>query len=55
MVEDMDYAEQQALINLHMTPEVYEQQDYYRFNEILLAKSRDDREQDIASIFNEFG
>ena len=52
MLEDLRYAEKQALTDLHMEPEVYERQNYYRFNEILLAKSREDREQDIMSLLS---
>ena len=43
--------EKQALINLHMEPEVYERQNYYHFNEILLAKSKDEREKDPMELF----
>ena len=52
MLEDLRYAERQALTDLPMDPEVYERQNYYRFNEILLAKSREDREQDIMSLLS---
>ena len=50
-MEDLHYAEKQALINLHMEPEVYERQDYYHFNEILLASGEEDREVDIDDLF----
>nr|WP_321315038.1 hypothetical protein [uncultured Ligilactobacillus sp.] len=50
MLEDLQYAEKQALIEFKMEPEVYERQNYYRFNEILLAESRENREQDIMSL-----
>lgn len=52
MLEDLRYAEKQALMELHIEPETYERQNYYRFNEILLAKSREDREQDIMTLFS---
>ena len=52
MLEDLRYAERQALTDLHMEPEGYDRQNYYRFNEILLAKSREDREQDIMSLLS---
>lgn len=50
-IEDLHYAEKQALINLHMTPEVYERQNYYRFNKILLAQGEEDREVDVDDLF----
>lgn len=46
MLQDFDYNEQQALIQLHMTPETYESIDYYRMNELLQAKSEKERAQD---------
>ncbi|WP_288528307.1 hypothetical protein [uncultured Secundilactobacillus sp.] len=39
----MDYNAQQALINLHMTPEEYDEQNFYRFNAVLSARAEKDR------------
>jgi hypothetical protein len=33
-------------LQYHITPETYEGMDYYRFNEILQARSKDDRPVD---------
>lgn len=49
-LEDFDYNEKEALIEMHILPEDYEKMDYYRLNEILKAKSRQDRPQDLFSV-----
>ncbi|MCX2455621.1 hypothetical protein OQZ59_06265 [Lacticaseibacillus nasuensis] len=46
MVEDFDYNEQQALVDLHILPADFEDMDYYRTNEVLSAKPRDKRAVD---------
>lgn len=55
MLGSLRYAEQQAMTQLKMEPEVYERQDYYRFNQILLAKSAAEREQDVGALFGAVG
>lgn len=40
---DFDYNEQQAMTNLNILPSQFEDEDYFRLNEILAAKSPDDR------------
>lgn len=42
-IKDFDYNEQSALTNLHMLPSQFEEEDYYRLNEVLSAQSREDR------------
>lgn len=54
MLQDFDYNEQQALIQLHMTPETFEAIDYYRLSELLQAKSEKDRAQDAFSWMRSF-
>lgn len=39
----MAYSEQQAMINLHVMPEEYEQQDYFLMMEVMNAKSKEER------------
>ena len=39
----MAYNEQQAMINLHVMPEEYEEQDYFLMMEVMNAKSKEDR------------
>lgn len=46
MVEDFDYNEQQALVDLHILPADFEDMDYYRTNEVLSANPRDKRAVD---------
>lgn len=43
MIEDFDYAEQQMIINAHMSPEEFENTDYYRLIQIMNARPRDKR------------
>lgn len=43
LIEDFDYAEQQMIINAHMSPEEFENTDYYRLIEIMNAKPRSKR------------
>ncbi len=43
IIQDLDLAEKQALINLGWTIDEYEDADYYRLNEILSAKEPQDR------------
>ncbi|MFT8557885.1 hypothetical protein [Liquorilactobacillus hordei] len=45
-LEDLDLAEKQALTYLHILPSQYEEEDYYRMNEVLNAKEEKDREVD---------
>lgn len=50
-LDDLDYNEKQALLNLHILPDEYEKQDYFEFTRVLLAKSPDERCQDIDTFF----
>jgi hypothetical protein len=43
IIQDLDLAEKQALLNLGWTIDEYENADYYRLNEILSAKEPQDR------------
>ncbi|MEE6717037.1 hypothetical protein [Schleiferilactobacillus harbinensis] len=45
-IEDFDYTEQQALVELGILPEDYERADYVRMNQILQAKAPKDRPMD---------
>lgn len=49
-LEDLDYAEQQALTIWHWTPSMYDKEDYFEVNEILAAKAPDERVQDPKSL-----
>lgn len=40
---DMDFAEKQSLEYLHILPSDYENEDYYRMNEIMNAKEEKER------------
>jgi len=55
IIEDLDYNEQQAFINFHITPDVYEELDYYRFNEIMTAKPKKERQVDPAEWLHSLG
>lgn len=46
MIEDFDYQTQQALTELHIMPDEFDNADYYRMNEVLSAKSPDKRQVD---------
>ena len=46
VLQDLDLAEKQALINLGWTLDEYEDADYYRLNEVLAAKEAKDRAVD---------
>ena len=43
VLQDLDLAEKQALINFGWTLDEYESADYYRLNEVLAAKEAKDR------------
>lgn len=43
MIEDFDYSEQQMMISAHMSPEEFEQADYYRLVQIMKARPRSKR------------
>jgi hypothetical protein len=45
-IEDSDYAEQQALIQLHWGTDQYESEDFFRMGEVLAARKPEDRPQD---------
>ncbi|MGF7437895.1 hypothetical protein [Lentilactobacillus senioris] len=42
-LEEFDYNAQQALINLHIPPDEYFEQDFYRMNQVLAARPEKDR------------
>lgn len=42
-IKDFDYNEQNVLSNLHIMPSQFEEEDFYRLNEILSAQSQEDR------------
>ena len=46
MVDDMDYNAKEALVNLHIMPDEFDEADYYRLNEVLAALPRKERRQD---------
>lgn len=46
VLQDLDLAEKQALINFGWTLDEYEDADYYRLNEVLAAKEAKDRAVD---------
>lgn len=50
MLEDFDYSIQQAVVNLHISPNDLDNYDYYRWLEIMNAKAKEDRPID----FSEF-
>lgn len=43
MVEDMNLSAQHALVDLHILPDDYDNQDYYRLQEIMGAREKEDR------------
>jgi len=43
MVKDFDYNEQNVLKHLHILPSQFEEEDFYRLNEVLSAQSQEDR------------
>lgn len=51
MIEDFDYQEQQLMIHAHMSMNEFENADYYRLIEVMSAKPRKDRAQDLEDIF----
>lgn len=55
MMQDMDYNAKQALINLHVMPEDYDEADYFRMNEVLSALPRKDRIQDPEAMLKSLG
>lgn len=42
-IKDFDYNEQQIMANLHISPSVFEQENYYRLNEVMAAQSAEER------------
>lgn len=42
-LEEFNYNAQQALVNMHMTPAEFDEQDFYRMNEVLSARPEKDR------------
>lgn len=43
LIEDLDYSEQQMIVTAHMSPEEFENTDYYRLVEVMKARPRDKR------------
>lgn len=43
MLEDMNLSAQHALVDLHILPDDYDNQDYYRLQEIMGAREVEDR------------
>lgn len=52
-IKDFDYNEQQVLTQLHISPGVFEAEDYYRMNEVLSAQSAEDRPMTGAGFLNQ--
>lgn len=46
MLEDLEYNEQQALLELHILPADYDEQDYYDLLDVLKARPKDKRPVD---------
>lgn len=42
-IKDFDYNEQQIMANLHISPSIFEQENYYRLNEVMAAQSAEER------------
>lgn len=42
-IKDFDYNEQKVLTELHIMPSAFEEEDFYRLNEVLSALSVEDR------------
>lgn len=55
MVADLDYGEQQAFVQMGVLPSDYEDQDFYRMNEVLLTKSPDKRPEDPMEMLKRIG
>lgn len=55
IIEDFNYTEQQMIINAHMTPEEFENTDYYRLVEIMSAKPRDKRPKTLEELMDSVG
>ncbi|CAK1248895.1 MULTISPECIES: hypothetical protein [Fructobacillus] len=51
----MAYNEQQAMVNLHVMPEEYEEQDYFLMMEVMNAKSKEDRPLSRNAFLKEIG
>lgn len=49
-LEDINYAEQQALKYWHWTPSQYDNEDYFEVNTVLAAKPAEERVQDPKSL-----
>ncbi|ANZ70376.1 hypothetical protein [Pediococcus claussenii] len=55
MIEDFDYNEQQAFVQMGVLPEDYENQDYFRMTQVLTARSPDDRPEDPMEMLKRLG
>jgi hypothetical protein len=55
MIEDFDYSERQALVDLHILPDDFEASDYYRMSKVLAAQPREKRIQDPEALLRSLG
>jgi hypothetical protein len=55
VIEDFDYNERQVMVELHIMPDEFDQQEYYRMQEILSAKERKDRMMSPEELLASFG
>ena len=54
-INDFDYNEQQVMTQLHISPKDYEEQNYYRLNEVLSAMSPEERPMTGAGFLGQLG
>lgn len=54
-IQDFDYNEQQVLQNLHIMPSQFEEEDFYRLNEVLSALAPEDRVKTGRDFLSELG
>ncbi len=52
-LEDFDLMAQDTLVNLHYTPEQFDDTDYYRLLQIMGARSKEDRPVDPAQLYSQ--
>lgn len=54
-IQDFDYNEQNVLTNLHIMPSQFEEEDFYRLNEVLSAQEEKDRVVDGSDFLEQMG
>lgn len=52
LLEDLDYTEQQMILNTHMSLDEFENTDYYELMKIMEAKPRNKRPKNLWDLFD---